>query len=77
MKRLEQAKHNQLVIDKISRTVGYSYRIPSHKTVCRILEKHELLSSVGNKWTERSVYRMLQRNGYSGLWGLQRFMRKK
>ena len=74
MKRVNQAEHNQKVIDKITRVVGYSYRIPSYKTVCRILEKHKLLSSVGNKWTERSVYRMLQRNGYSGLWGLQEFM---
>jgi hypothetical protein len=29
MKRLEQAKHNQLIINKITRTVSYSYRIAS------------------------------------------------
>jgi hypothetical protein len=77
MKRLEQAKHNQLVIDKISRIVGYSYRIPSYKRVCQLLEGYELLSSVGNRWTERSVYRMLQRNGYSGLWGVCKLNRDK
>jgi hypothetical protein len=77
MKRLEQAKHNQLVIDNITRTVGYSYRIPSYRAICRILEHHGILSSVGNKWTERSVYRLLQRNGYSGLWGLHKFMLDK
>jgi hypothetical protein len=43
MKRLEQAEHNQLIIDKISRTVSYSYRIPSYKTVRRILEKRRLV----------------------------------
>jgi hypothetical protein len=43
MKRLEQAEHNQLIIDKISRTVSYSYRIPSYKTVRRILEKRKLV----------------------------------
>jgi hypothetical protein len=44
MKRLEQAKHNQLIINKITLTVSYSYRIPSYKTVCRILEKRKLVT---------------------------------
>jgi hypothetical protein len=44
MKRLEQAKHNQLIINKITRTVSYSYRIPSYKNVCRILEKRKLVT---------------------------------
>ncbi|WP_404851452.1 recombinase family protein [Colwellia sp. RSH04] len=52
-----------------------SYRRPSYKTVCRLLNKNELTSSVGNIWTERSIYRMLQRSGYSGLWGLQKYQR--
>jgi len=72
MKRTAQLKHNQRVINQVSRLLIYKYRIPSYRTVCRYLNKNELTSSVGNEWTERSLYRMLQRSGYSGLWGLKR-----
>jgi hypothetical protein len=71
MKRNNQSKHNQRIINKISRMLTYGYSRPSYSTVCRVLNDNELTSSVGNIWTERSIYRMLQRNGYSGLWGLQ------
>ncbi len=73
MKRTNQKKHNQIIINNIARMLTYSYSRPSYRTVCRVLNDNELTSSVGNVWTERSIYRMLQRNGYSGLWGLQKF----
>lgn len=73
MNRNNQAKHNKIIISKIIFMLTYSYRRPSYRKVCRILNEHELSSSVGNAWTERSLYRMLQRNGHSGLWGLQKF----
>lgn len=72
MKRKAQLKHNQKVIKQVSRLLIHKYRRPSYKTVCCYLNKKELTSSVGNTWTERSLYRMLQRSGYSGLWGLNR-----
>jgi len=72
MKRTEQLKHNKKVINQVSSLLIHKYRYPSYRTVCRFLNKNEFTSSVGNEWTERSLYRMLQRSGYSGLWGLNR-----
>lgn len=72
MKRTNQKKHNQIIIANIVRMLTCSYRRPSYKTVSRLLNENELTSSVGNTWTERSIYRMLQRSGYSGLWELQK-----
>lgn len=73
MKRTNQRKHNQIIINRIARMLTYPYSRPSYRNVCRVLNDNEFTSSVGNTWTERSIYRMLQRNGYSGLWGLQKF----
>ncbi len=73
MKRTNQRKYNQVIISNIARLLTNRYRRPSYRTVCLILNEDELTSSVGNAWTERSLYRMLQRNGHSGLWGLQKF----
>lgn len=70
MIRAEQKKHNQKVIDKISLSLKGLWRAPSYHIVCESLNNSELKSSVGNEWTERSLYRMLQRTGYSGLNGL-------
>jgi hypothetical protein len=70
MKRTDQSKHNQKVINQVSCLIIHKYRISSYRTVCHYLNKNSLTSSIGNKWTERSLYRMLQRIGYRGLWGL-------
>jgi hypothetical protein len=59
-------------MQQVNRLLIYQYRIPSYRMVCRYLNKNGSTSSIGNSWTERSLYRMLQRNGYSGLWGLNR-----
>lgn len=70
MKRTEQLKHNKKVINQVSSLLIHKYRRPSYRTVCCYLNRNYLTTSVGNEWTERSLYRMLQRSGYSGLWGL-------
>jgi hypothetical protein len=72
MKRNKQQQHNKQVIVSISRMLTSPYKRPSYKSVCLRLNKNNITSSVGNYWTERSIYRMLQRCGYSGLWGLQK-----
>lgn len=70
MKRIEQKRYNLNDINQVSRLLGHKYRIPSYRNVCHYLNQNGYMSSVGNLWTERSLYRMLQRSGYSGLWGL-------
>jgi hypothetical protein len=68
--RIEQNNHNQKIINKIIPMLSNRSRVPSYRAVCQLLNENEFESSVGNSWTERSIYRMLQRKGYSGLWGL-------
>jgi hypothetical protein len=68
MKRTAQLKHSQKVINQVGRLLIHKYRIPSYRAACQYLNKNGLTSSIGNKSIERSLYRMLQRSGYRGLW---------
>ena len=71
MKRSEQHKLNQRVIERIKAfKQPHTRRIPSYENVINILNTEGLRTSRGNAWTRRSLYRMLQREGYRGLWGL-------
>ena len=72
MKRIEQHMHNNTIINEISSLLVCCWCAPSYRVVCNFLNENEFKSSVGNSWTERGIYRMLQRNGYSGLWGLKK-----
>lgn len=72
MNRKSQQRHNKKIITNIASMLTHSDKRPSYRTVCLRLNANKFTSSVGNYWTERSIYRMLQRNGYSGLWGLQK-----
>jgi hypothetical protein len=73
MKRSEQHIHNQRVIGRI-RVIKkpQELRIPDYDSVINILNSENITTSRGGIWTRRSLYRMLQREGYSGLWGLYR-----
>ena len=46
------------------------YRPPSYRFICENLNKTNLTTSRGNNWTPKRLFRMLQRNGISGLHGL-------
>ena len=71
MKRIDQRKLNQRVIERIKKIErSHQLRIPSYQSVITIINMEGLRTSRGNTWTRRSLYRMLQRNGISGLYGL-------
>ena len=71
MKRAEQHKLNQEGIARIKEIeLPYRFHIPSSRSVITTLNNEGFKTSRGNAWTRRSLYRMLQREGYSGLWGI-------
>lgn len=76
MNRLEQHKTNMLAIKSVAAfDDGAWQRAPSYKFAIDMLNSEGLTTSRGNRWTQRSLYRMLQREGYPGLHGL--FLLKK
>lgn len=61
MKRGEQLKHNQKVINQVSRLLINKYRIPSYRTVCHYLNKNSLTSSIDKVWTERNRIKTIEK----------------
>ncbi len=55
MKREQQQKYNMMIISQIEKLLIPRYRAPSYKVVCKYLNEAGYKSSVGNKWTERSL----------------------
>ena len=71
LKRAEQHQINQEVMARIRLIEpGRSWAVPSYQSVTNLLAEEGYRSSRGNNWTRRSLYRMLQREGYKGLFGL-------
>lgn len=73
MTRDQQHKHNKSVINLIRSMCGSKLHSPSYQEVINILNEDDVTTSRGNVWTRKSVFRMLQRQGYSGLWGLSKY----
>jgi len=71
MDRYTQRQHNNSIIHLIKPVVTTNrLRPPSYKFVCEYLNILGVTTSRGNYWTEKRLFRMLQRMGYSGLHGL-------
>lgn len=71
MKRLEQKTMNTQIISIIHTQIKNNRnRPPPYKKICDSLNQKHLTTSRGNNWTPKRLFRMLQRNGYSGLNGL-------
>lgn len=48
------------------------YNSPSYQILVNHLNNINLKTSWGNRWTRKSLFRYLQRNGFSGVWGLRK-----
>lgn len=71
MTRKEQHKHNCIVINRVSLIKGSRrWRNPSYRFVVTILNTEGYTTTRGNPWTPKRLFRMLQRNRISGLWGI-------
>jgi len=71
MKRAEQHTINTQAIQRVVKLdTGRWCRAPGYRMAVNLLNSEGLTTSRRNPWTRRSLYRMLQREGFSGLHGL-------
>lgn len=78
MTRQQQGQVNDLVIARIEHLLmGKDWIIPTYKAVVRILNAEGYRTSRNNFWTTHRLFRMLQRNQYSGLWGVKKMLKHK
>lgn len=70
MTRSQQAVHNQKVILSLIALLRQYRYLPSYRVITARLNTLGMVTSRGNSWTPKRLFRMLQRTGYSGLWGL-------
>lgn len=71
MNNYAREEHNQKIIDIIKPIVKKGkYFPPSYSSICTHLATLSMKTTRGNDWTPKRLFRMLQRMGYSGLFGL-------
>lgn len=76
MKRSEQHRFNKRAIKRVIKVdTGRWFRAPPYSLAISLLNAEGFTTSRGNCWTRRSLYRMLQRERFRGLYGL--FQMKK
>lgn len=71
----QQAALNQQVIDRLAQILANSSRMPSYKAAVATINAEGYHTSRGLPWTSHRLFRMLQRQGISGLWGLKQRQR--
>ena len=71
MKQTEIKQHNQAVVTFIEEQIRLkpTRYAPAYRLVVAWL-KEGLTTSRGNTWTEKWLFRMLQRQGFRGLYGV-------
>ena len=73
MTRTKRRQHNQQIIERIARLcTGHYAKAPSYRDLVGTLNREGCHTADGRLFTERGLYRMLQRNGISGIWGIYR-----
>lgn len=71
MTRNQQSDHNRQVIHSLINLFKHQSRLPPYRVIVDQLNHQGLLTSRGNPWTPKRLFRMLQRNGFGGLHGLR------
>ena len=77
MKRPEQHEFNARAIQRVAKVdTGRWCRAPRYRIAVSLLNGEGFTTSRGNPWTLRSLYRMLQRERFRGLYGLFEMKKK-
>ncbi len=73
MKRTDRLNNDRKIFKALTVALSESHRYsnPSYKSLVNYLNSKGLKTSWGNTWTRKSLFRYLQRNGFSGVWGLR------
>lgn len=73
MKNLYRIENDKLIFKTLVELLNQSsrYKNPSYRILVNHLNNKGIKTSWGNTWTSKSLFRYLQRNGFSGVWGLR------
>ena len=78
MKRIDKLKNDRQIFKALAVVLSSShkYKNPSYKLLVNYLNSNDLKTSWGNSCTRKSLFRYLQRNGFSGVWGLRNSLKE-
>ena len=73
MKTIHKINNDKLIFKTLVELINQSsrYKNPSYHVLVDYLNNKGVKTSGGNTWTRKSLFRYLQRNGFSGVWGLR------
>ncbi|WP_064664118.1 hypothetical protein [Pseudoalteromonas sp. MQS005] len=73
MKRFDKLNNDRQIFKALALVLSgsHKYKNPSYELLVNYLNSNDLKTSWGNSWTRKSLFRYLQRNGFSGVWGLR------
>lgn len=72
MTRAQQRASNRQIIDIVKNIQGTRrWHTPSYRTVVAQLNREGHTTTRGNMWTPKRLFRMLQRQGIRGIYGLR------
>lgn len=79
MNRDQQHATNAAAIERLATLIDPARpgNLPNYAQAVATLNREGLQTSRGYPWTRRSLYRMLQREGFSGIHGLGEALRDK
>lgn len=78
MKRIDRLNNDRQIFKALTVALSESHRYsnPSYKSLVNYLNSKDLKTSWGNSWTCKSLFRYLQRHGFSGVWGLNNSLKQ-
>lgn len=69
--RRERHAHNRAVMERVARMCPGRYAShPSYRRILETLQREGWTTPGGKPYTMRALYRMMQREGVSGIWGV-------
>lgn len=73
MKQIDKLNNDRQIFKALAVVLSgaHKYKNPSYQVLVNYLNSNNLKTSWGNSWTRKSLFRYLQRNGFSGVWGLR------
>ncbi len=78
MKRTDKLHNDRQIFEALAKVLSGSHKFknPSYELLVNYLNSKDLKTSWGNSWTRKSLFRYLQRNGFSGVWGLRNSLKE-
>ena len=78
MKRFDKLNNDRQIFKALALVLSgsHKYKKPSYELLVNYLNSNDLKTSWGNSWTRKSLFRYLQRNGFSGVWGLRNSLKE-